>query len=250
MAKIIYVGGLGHHPETTFKPIKDRLEQEGHEVIILDTSHINTHEDRVQLVLKEYDKYYIGAHIGVDVFLLGQSAGGSAVRIAAERLEKEGKPLAGVILLSPAMPFGIFFMTLPLWNIMKKRWAEILFGKVINPTEEEFETLLAPLAKEGRAETLASRRSISGIESRTLAFNSPRFVGYKFPTLHIFGDCDKWIAPSAQRKLSKKLRIRSDVCTREVEGTGHITFTSRKGDRVVSLIVGWIKVRSVKILLS
>ena len=162
------------------------------------------------------------------------------MRIAAEHLEQEGARLTGVIQLSPAMPFGIISMTKSLWRVMKGRLRELLSGKMIFPTAAEYELLVAPLPNSIRDAIIAVRQPVSGTEGRTLAFFPPRFVGYAFPTLHIFGKCDAWISPSAQRKLGKKLGKRSNVTTREITGAGHLTLASEKRDEVIQAIQQWI----------
>jgi alpha-beta hydrolase superfamily lysophospholipase len=238
-ATLICVDGLGGHPETTFGCLKKTLEQMGHKVVLIDTPGVRTHEDRVQLILDEYTLQH-----GGDIFLVGQSAGGSAVRIAAERLEKLGKCLTGIIQLSPAMPFGIVFMTWPLARVMKGRLWELFLGRSISTTMREYKTLVSPLSQEVEYEIVTSRQPVPGLEGRTLAFNPPRFVGYSFPTLHIFGSEDRWIAPRAQHILSKRLRKRSKTISYEVAGAGHLTLMSEKRNKIFALIQEWIGARS------
>ena len=236
MSTVICVDGLGGHPEVTFGYLKKVLNKGGHTVVLPSTFHVHSHEDRVHLALRAFDMCD-----DTSIFLLGQSAGGSAVRIAAERLSKVGRHLSGVIQLSPAMPFGILFMTPTLLRAIGKRWHELLRGEKIIPTREEYAALVSPLQREIQDRIVSWRQPISGKEARTLALAPPRFDGYTFPTLHIFGDQDKWIAPSAQFKLSKKLGKRSKVSVHEIKGAGHLTLASEKKEGVARIIQEWIK---------
>lgn len=235
MATIICVDGLAGDPVTTFGVLKKRLQADGHNVVILETSAVYQHEDRVHLALDAYE-----SHRGDEVFLVGQSAGGSAVRIAAERLEKEEKHLAGVILLSPAMPRGIFFMTVPLLWVVLARFKALVVGEMVQPTEKEFYSLVAPLPEDVREDVIASRQPVSGVEARTLAVWPPKFVGYKFPTLHIWGDQDMWVSSSAQHKLSKKLLKAGYASANPIPGVGHLTLASDKQEEVMGLIERFI----------
>ncbi|MEX1120340.1 MAG: alpha/beta hydrolase family protein, partial [Candidatus Paceibacterota bacterium] len=221
MVTIICVDGLAGHPEYTFSALQSALEANGHIVNTIDTSAVASHADRVKLALCAYDTAM------KPVVFVGQSAGGSAVRIAAERLEKEGKPLAGVVLLSPAMPRGILFMTRALWSVMKGRVREVFLGKPIRPTEKEYTTLIEPLPFIEGFAAIRSRQVVSGIECRDLLF-PPKFVGYSYPTLHIWGVEDRWIAPSAQRKLNTMLKKSSEVTTHELPHMGHLTLASHR----------------------
>lgn len=232
MATVICVDGLGGHPKTTFGGLMEALKE--HDVVLVDTEFVYEHEDRVQFVLDAYrecgDK---------DVFLIGQSAGGSAVRVAAERLEKMGKHLSGVVLLSPAMPRGIPFMTTTLVDVMLPRWKELLLGLTIFSTEEEYRALVTPLPLASEY-AVTNRRPISGVEGRMLAFLPPKFVGYSFPTLHIFGGKDRWIAPRAQRKLARKLAQRSKVTLHKVSKAGHLVLASNEKTEIIEMIREWI----------
>lgn len=236
MATIICMDGLGGHPDTTFGSLRNVLESDGHKVVIIDTSSVVSHEDRVKLILEAYNN--LGGNR--DLFLLGQSAGGSAVRITAEKLENMGKLLGGVILLSPAMPFGVWFVTLSLMKVMLANLREFLFGQTVTITEIEHLTLVEPIAIKASPELITKRQPISCIEGRELAFYPPKFVGYKFPTLHIFGEKDAWISPRAQRVFSKMLRRSSTTVSSEILGAGHLTLASEKSGDVVRTIQEWI----------
>lgn len=235
MATIICMDGLAGHPKTQFGTLKKVLEHRGHQVVLCDVKGIRTHEDRVQLVLEAF-------RICRDerIFLLGQSAGGSAVRIAAERLEKEGKSLSGVILLSPAMPSRILFATRPLLKIMLKRWRDFLFAESITLAEDEFETLVSPILETLRDEILASRQPISIPEARRLAFFPPRFVGSSFPVLLICGAKDKWIAPGAQIRLGRRFMEKSEVSMYTMKGAGHLVLASKGREAMMRIIQKWV----------
>lgn len=239
--------GLGGCPYVTFGELKIVLEQKGHMVILSDIEGIATHEDRIQRVLTSFFNVRAKAP-DEKIFLVGQSSGGSAVRIAAEKLakkngeENQGSIIAGVIMLSPAMPRSIFFTTSVLAKVMAKRWLQLVLGQVVATTEAEFEALVAPLSAELRDTVIAHRQPISAKEGRQLAFRPAKFEGYPFPTLHIYGDHDHWISPRAQEKLNAKLRTSdSAVETLVVPGSGHITLTSEKRHEVISLITSWIE---------
>jgi alpha-beta hydrolase superfamily lysophospholipase len=240
MATVICVDGLGGHPETTFRELKVALESVGNRVIILDTTRVVTHEDRVKMIENEYAKQLNSSE---QIFLVGQSAGGSAVRILAERLNRSGLHLSGVVLLSPAMPFGIYFMTAKLFLVMLVRFIQLLLGRTISMTDSEFEMLTSPIAEEMR-DVISKRQMVSGVEGRKLAFFPPKFVGYSYPTLQIFGREDKWIAPRAQRKLGKMLRKHGEVTTFETDGAGHLTLASSEWQMVAQLIQRWISLTS------
>ncbi|MCW9054692.1 MAG: alpha/beta hydrolase [Candidatus Pacebacteria bacterium] len=229
--------GLAGHPETTFKGLKDTLESDGHHVVLVDTATVRTHEDRVQLVLDAYH-----ANKPQTIFLVGFSAGGSAVRIAAERLERAGEDVAGVVLLAPAMPAFIPFATKELVKVMKDRVADIILGRTFLLSEREYQTLASPIHQDKMNEIVKSGREVSGVEARRLAFCPPRFVGYSYPTLHMWGSKDRWIAPHAQHRFGAKLRKRSSatVTSYEVSESGHYVLASEKRGEVVEGIQRWI----------
>lgn len=246
MATVICVDGLAGHPQTTFGSLKKRLEEDGHHVFLADTSSVVTHEGRVEIALNAYEGY--SDYSPGKIFLVGQSAGGSAVRVAAEEIdamEARSPLLGGIVMLSPAVPRGILFMTKPLWQVIKKRWKELLFGLVVNPTEEEFESLVHPLPANARSSIIASRQPVSGVEARTLALWPPALQPYQYPTLHVYGDADTWIAPSAQGVFGKKLRkvlgIEHLLETKVVPGAGHLTLASDQGSEVIEHIALWIR---------
>jgi len=234
MATIICVDGLGGHPKTTFGFLKKELVRQGHEVILLDTSGVRSHQDRIQLVLNEYYR-----HSG-KVFFVGQSAGGGAVRVAAEWLSKKKSPVAGVIQLSPSVPRGILFMTAPLWSVMKKRLWDLIRGNLVKTTGEEYKTLVGYVAPELRDEVYESRTPISCVEARELALYPAKFQGYGFPTLHIYGDRDPWISPKAQGRLNLQMSKYSTVTTHVVKGGGHLTLASDSRIKMSISILHWI----------
>lgn len=240
MVTVICIDGLAGHPETTFNSLKRYLMVYGYNVLVpnIDETNVITHSDRVSLVLNEYKKHN---KIESDfIFLVGQSAGGSAVRIAAEKIEKEGLKVTGVILLSPAMPRGIFFMTKCLFKVMKKRLLDLFLGRVIKTTESEYSSLVEPVQRDIK-DSIKNRRPIQGIEGRELAFFPPKFIGYSFPTLHIFGSSDNWISPKAQKNFQTLLSKKGKVFSKEIDGVGHLVLSSNKKEEVELMIQKWIE---------
>ena len=240
MAIVLCMDGLGGRPETTFGLLKLRLERDGHRVVLIDTKGIVTHEDRVRLVMEEFWRNQTVTQMR-KIVLIGQSAGGSAVRIAAERLCRSDMYVSGVVLLSPAMPFGVWFMTAPLWQVMKNRLGDILKGRMVHMTEYEYELLTAPLNPDSRDQIIRDRQPVSGVEARTLALCPPAIRGHRYPTLHVYGDQDGWISPSAQRKLSRKLLSNGPTTVRRICGAGHLVLASRERYHVIREIQHWIK---------
>jgi len=198
--------GLGGCPQVTFGELKTALERNNHRVVLVNVLGIQTHEGRIERVLACYE-HERSERPNEPIYFAGQSAGGDAIRIAAERLASENRDacVAGVILLSPAMPRWVLFLTHVLFVTMAKRLVDLMLGRVVETTELEYEALVAPLPSHMREHIVAHRMPISGKEGRTLAFYPSKFKGYPFPTLHVYGDRDQWIAPHAQAKLGLML---------------------------------------------
>jgi pimeloyl-ACP methyl ester carboxylesterase len=242
MATVICADGLGGHPSTTFGELKNELEGLGHIVILLDVDGIKTHSERVERLITCYTQIWKQGEL---IYFIGQSAGGSAVRIAAEKIfsnPRLPRLLTGVCMLSPAIPRGIFFLTWTLFCRMSYRLSELLLGKMIEMGEDEYASLVLPIASDKYAEVVANRQAISGAEGRELAFYPPKLESNHFKTLHIYGTDDRWIAPSAQRKLSfwmsRNLGIPMSIFA--VEGAGHLTLASNKRKEVIEKIVEWM----------
>lgn len=239
--------GLAGHPLTTFGALKNKLETKDHSVIILDFEGIRTHEDRIKRVL---DSYQHVAAVKQDerIFLVGQSAGGSAVRIAGERIG-EGGNLAGVIMLSPAMPRSIWFLTLTLFMTMAKRVTELLFGKnaTSHLTEQEHLALVSPIDKELGMQAVSNRPDIPLKEARKLAFYPDQLGQCPFPILHVYGEKDQWIAARAQRKLCAILaRNGSQIESYGMPRSGHVTLLSQDRESVTDIIETWTRSRLAK----
>ena len=242
MRRHIYIcmDGLGGLPAETFKLLKMRLEAKGHEVVLARIKGIRTHEDRVRRVMDLFlGRQTRAKEAGQKIFLVGQSAGGSAVRIAASRLKGQ-EELAGVILLSQAMPRGVWFMTVQLLRSMLGQIKNLLLAWTIHTSEAEYARLVEPLPADQRNDVIFSRQPLPGPESRELAFWAPMLQAYDCPTLYIWGDKDHWISVTAHRKLCGLLRQKcADVSHLEVPGSGHLTLASEKRDEVISLIMEW-----------
>lgn len=237
MATVICLAGFGDDPQMVFSELRDVLRGEGHNVIVLDPSCVLTHEERVTLVLDAYE-VVSGSE---EVCFIGQSAGGSAVRIAAERLSELGKPLGGVILLSPAMPRWISYVTWTSCKIIFWRLMDLLCGRRIVIREDEYVKLVSPVAF-NRKQVVAARTPMSGVEGRTLAFLPPSFKGYSYPTLLMFGSEDKWINPKAQNVLAQRYRkIGSEITVRSVPECGHHVLYSPAREEIMSAICSWIQ---------
>lgn len=242
-ATVIYVGGLGDCPSVAACSLQERLEKQGYSVIVPETAWIHDHDDRIYMTLHEYYRAVKGEG---PVFLIGQSAGGSAVRVTAEVLHHEGSHrLAGVILLSPAMPRSVDLLWLrsstpATQKLMKRHWREILSGEMIDQTAVEFESRVAPLAPEVRDEVLASRQPVPGAEARTLALWPPKMGIYVYPTLHVWGSIDACIDPKAQATLSRKLQAMTNTEPHMIVGAGHSTLASAQREAVLGIIEDWI----------
>lgn len=235
--------GLGGDPETTFGELKLRLESEGHRVVILCTTGIHTHEGRVMAVIEAFGKL-MSVDSRTKIFLIGFSAGGSAVRLAAAQIGKhlESKErLGGVILLSQAMPRGINYLTWPLLRTMLWRTFHLIFGLDIDSSEAEYRRLIEPVSNDRRDEVVRSRTTIPGPEARTLALWAPKFERYSYPSLVIYGSSDRWIAPRAHRKMIALLELENLIVTRyEVPNSGHLVLASRGREEVIRRIQSWI----------
>ena len=236
MAIIICMDGLAGDPETTFGDLKRELEGVGHKVILIDVEGIENHSDRINRVSNCYKEARRNSP-EAKIFLAGQSAGGSAVRIATERMNENGPN--GIILLSPAMPRFIWFGTWTLLHIMVKRFRDLL-SKEIRLTDRELTRLLHPLPEKYLQKSLGNQHPISAEEARELAFFPPPFIGVNCPVLLIYGKQDRWIASKAQRKLAEMLKKKASVTEIPFEGLGHSTLISSRGHFVQFCIGKWI----------
>lgn len=240
MAVVICMDGLGGHPNVTFGPLREALSKKGHKTVIVGIENIETHEDRVKKVLAAFDKAR-REYPSERIVLVGQSAGGSAVRIAAERLSGENA-LAGVTMLSPAMPRFVWFATKQLFRVMSGRLLDIILGRTLYSEPWEFEALVSPLPADLRKTVISNRQPVPGKEARTLALFPPRFRGYRFPTLLVHGERDQWVAPRAQEALASMLeKSGSKVTHVVVRNSGHITLASVNRQEVAASIALWIE---------
>lgn len=252
MGTIICVGGLVDCPKETFAELRKTLENKGHLVVIPDTEDVHTHQDRITLVMDEYRRVLRESRHKesgkVQIFLVGQSAGGSAVRVVAEELHQKGDTyLKGVVLLSPAMPRSLRFRWLRSSTestraFFKHHFAEIMSGKMIDQTAMEFEARVAPLADDVRDRVLASRQPVPGAEMRTLALWPPRMRVYLYPTLHLYGAQDSCIDPVVQGKFGQDLESMTLTDTHVFVGAGHALLGSSVREEVVELIARFIDI--------
>lgn len=243
MKIMICVDGLAGHPQTTFKRLKGYLASSSCRVALADTSRVQTFEDRVQLVI-EYYRLAIDSYPRAEIFLVGQSAGGLAVLTALSRVYEEGigKGIAGVILLSPALPRFYNYMTRSLFQVMRAHLGELLFGKKpINLNPDEYRSLIKPMGGATFEEVCAARLPISVVEARKLAFFPPKLGNIRCPIFHAYGDSDNWINPEAQRKFAIELMKGNDMSTSyEAPEAGHITILSGNTGSLIIKIQDWI----------
>ncbi len=237
MTTFICMDGLGGDPKK-FSFLQEELERDGFAVVLVDVSDsINwNHRDRVNKILKAINDCTDSA-----IILVGQSAGGSAVQIAAAESSKE---ISGVIALSPALPRWHFFFTLTLLKMMlkwKNLWRVIL-GQPLMPTRDEYRSLISPFPKESAHELLKSIQPISGKESRELAFYPPKKAKVVCPTLIVFGTEDRWVSSRSLQKFAaaQENRFPDLVSMLKVKNSGHLPlFSERKKDVVIS-IKNWV----------
>jgi alpha-beta hydrolase superfamily lysophospholipase len=232
--------GLGGTPYVTFSCLKERVEKEGHKVVYLPVNGIKTHSDRVKRIIDGVEAFYKPEG---KLFLVGQSAGGSAVRIACEDLNT-AKKVSGIILLSPAMPRGIWYMTWTLfWTMLNWRyiWKLLLGIGEIVLRRLDYVQLISPI-KCDLLDHASSRISpISSQEIRELAFNPPSLQPIHVHTLIIYGKRDKVIRPASFHQLARKIGRVSRSCEVVCFGeAGHTTLLSKGRCTVVERILKWV----------
>jgi pimeloyl-ACP methyl ester carboxylesterase len=240
MATVICMDGLGGHPEVTFGELKIELERGGHKVVYAEVEGINSHDERIQRIV---DAFYKERFTAQDkIFLVGQSAGGGALRSAAKVLSRRNEEVSGVILLSPSMPRFEWFMTKPLAKCILRHLWRLFLAQDINSTQEQYESIIDPVAAELKTKVIENRLALPGRESRTLAFWPPPLTCYSYRTLYVYAEHDNWIATSAHKRLCLKLsKLVPSFTEYEVLGSGHITLLSEKRSEVISKIVNWIQ---------
>jgi alpha-beta hydrolase superfamily lysophospholipase len=233
--------GLGGTPHVTFSYLSDRAEKEGHTVVYLPVNGITTHSDRVKRVVDGVEAFYKPEG---KLFLVGQSAGGSAVRIACEDLGI-AKKVSGIILLSPAMPRGIPYMTWTLFfTMIKWRYAWKLLCGVgdIVMQQDDYMKLISPVRDELLNHVSSRISQISSKEIQELAFHPQEIQPIHVPTRIIYGKKDRVINPASFRKLAKQIgRASRTHCTIFCFGeAGHLTLTSKGRRDVMNNILTWI----------
>ncbi|MEI6057348.1 MAG: alpha/beta fold hydrolase [bacterium] len=245
MITVICMDGLGGRPEVTFASLKKALELEGHKVVLVNVEGIQTDGDREQRVL---NAFYVEKALGENeqkedrkIFLLGHSAGGGAVRKAAERLSGD-KALSGIIVGSQSMPRFVPFMTRQLFMSMLGQFHNLVLGRPINTTAAQYKRLIEPMPETQKRVAIQERQTIAGREARKLAFYPDSLKDYACPTLYIWGSKDQWISASAHRKLYLMLKKcnASTTTALEVEDSGHDTLASKKGGWVIEKIIDWV----------
>lgn len=206
--KVICCDGLtGAGPQ--FEPFKRYIEDDlrsNIQVLIANTREIATHQDRIDRVLYEIARL----DSGEDFILVGFSAGGSAVRVCAEKilkLRKDSARLKGLVLISPAMPRGILCFTPTLIKYMIKHSLPLLFSKgELRLTKQEILDLMSP-ASMYEYSVVKDSIPISLPEANELAFRPPRLGNLEnLPILYLHGRNDRWVSPRAHAKFVAKLR--------------------------------------------
>lgn len=226
MSHVICVDGLAGNPNVTFNGLKTALEKEGHKVHLMPVNDIVTHQDRVSRVSRVYEQ--VRADFPNDRhFIIGQSAGGSAVRLAVAKLDKEYQP-HGIILLSPAMPRGISFATKPLVRVMLRNVFSLIFRSQIALSDKDYSDLISPLPDDVLSSLSGTQVLISTSEARELAFFPAQYLPISCNCTIIYGDCDRWINPDAQEKSANIMRRKRDltkfvILTCRIHGAGHFT---------------------------
>lgn len=231
MSHVICVDGLAGNPNFTFASLKNALEKINHKVHLMQVAGILTHQDRIDFVLKEINR--VREEFPKDrYFLVGQSAGGSAVRCAAATLVVTEKP-HGIVLLSPAMPSGISFTTIPLARVMMKYWFSLFCRSHIILDNKDYINLLSPLRDNDRDKIIGIQIPISSREARKLAFNPDPYVPVGCNCTIVYGSKDRWISPRAYERLREVMCHHKGVknhtiLTHRIMGTGHHTLLQKE----------------------
>ncbi len=236
MATIICVDGLSGNPKSTFFYLASALDVASHKVVFLpDLPYLPvvSHSNRVDDICRAFNRVKGDSN----VFLIGQSAGGSAVLQATSRITDSR--LRGIVILSPAMPSGINNLTPTLFRIMFHNLRRLLGNKPFKLTDKELLSLLHPVPDKYRCRVIRDQTEIHPREARRLAFFPPRLRPIGVPCLHIYGAQDRWISPSAQVRLSASLNRKCQKYrTIEVPDSGHMTLLH---PATPSLIMDWIR---------
>lgn len=237
-------------------------------VVHVTTKDIKTHAQRVGRIKNAFNSAL--ATRSDKVFIIGQSAGGSAARIAAEDIFENDmqnrSKLGGIVMLSPAMPSGIWFQTWTLFKTML-RYLPQMFGIGLHKrphqssrrknenldafwlARDDHSALISPYKTVGLQDytgyALEDAEGIPAHEAWQLAFSPPGLRQIGCPVLHIWGDQDRWIDPGAQVKLNKKLSAlvpQGQLQTLVVSGAGHIVFYAGcdEARHVSDTICNWI----------
>lgn len=246
MISFVFMDGLGGRPETTFGSLKKILNILGYRAEFANTHCINSRKDRVNEVLDECyaELNYMNLKCPDKknkLFLIGESAGGGAVLEVAQRLQG-GNSFAGVILLSPCMPFGFNYMTWKLFWVMICNLFYLVFGLPVRLTENQYGSLIKPVDDSKLQVIVNNRQTISGREARELAFFPPKFKPLNCPVLYIYGNQDHWINPKAHRKLCARFKETSKLFEYfEIHGAGHLTLASDGHEIATGRIMEWIE---------
>lgn len=218
MVTVICVDGLAGNPRTTFSSLRQELEEHEVRVEMLPSLPVTCHSDRTSDVLRMVKR----SQKWGPVHLVGQSAGGSAVFNAAPRIHNPN--FKSIILLSPAMPRGINYMTKTLLWIMLRNLHNLFGKKPFSLGGLDLLSLLSPVPQELCNEITRDSVPISPKEARELAFLPPKLGRISVPCLHIYGAKDRWISPWAQVNLRNRLVQKSPKYVgMEIPDAGHAT---------------------------
>lgn len=240
MATFLCMDGLGGTACVTFSYFKKQAELVGHKVVYLATSEIKTHQDRVARVINGMNDFY---KPGEKLFLVGQSAGGSAVRIACEDPTLAEK-VSGIILLSPAMPRGIWYMTWALFRTMiswRYLWKLLCGVGEIVVRRFDYIQLIFPIKSNLIGHALSRIAPIPSQEARELAFYPPKLKPIDTHVLIIYGKQDRWINSTSFHILARKIGRITKSCKSICFGeAGHLTLMSRGRETVMERVLVWI----------
>ena len=196
----ILIGGLGDSV-LSLVPWKTHLVYQGHRVLYLNATPKTgkaTFMDRVKIL---YDAVEASTE---PVHIIGQSAGGLATLIVANKLPHK---VRGVIAVSPAMPRGISPLGLPLLRIMWRYQIAMWRNKLINVETSDYTELALNGVVKDRKFFPDFRKPISGREATELStpWLQPKLGNIKVPVVYVYGNQDQWVSPRAHAEFARKL---------------------------------------------
>lgn len=239
MSHVICVDGLGGNPEITFSDLKVELERLKHTVHLAPITEITDHNGRIDYVIGSIAMVR-GQYPGQRYFLIGQSAGGSAVRCAVAQLSEAELP-DGIVLLSSAMPRWIWPATSTLLCKIAKYGRKLIQSEPIRLRDADYLDLIGPIRDDVKKAILDGQVPTPPREARELAFYPAPYRPVGCNVTIIYGSHDRWVRPRAQevfakrvRALASKARKRTVVSIHCIKGAGHLTLLHREAIQLVS----------------